>query len=80
MVTAGISRAEKILEKEETKLMWDHNICTNHNIEARRPDIVLVKKKAKECFLIDIAMSGDVRVVEKKEKKMKKYRDLCREI
>ena len=54
--------------------MRDHNILTYHNIEARRPDIV--KKKVRECFLIDIDVSGDVRVEGRKEKKSEKYKDL----
>ena len=49
-------------------------------IEARRPDIVLVNKESKECFVIDIAVPGDVRVERKEDEKIEKYRDLCREL
>ena len=40
-------RAEKVIESEDAKLLWDYNIFTDHNKGARRPDIVLVNKKAK---------------------------------
>ena len=53
---------------------------TDHVIEARRPDIVVVKKETSECLLIDIAVSGDVRVERKEDEKVEKYRDLCREL
>ena len=62
------------------KLYWDFNIYTDHVIEARRPDIVLVKKETKECVVIDIAVPGDVRVERKEDEKIEKYRDLCREL
>ena len=71
--------AEKFLKNKEAKLMWDQNIFTAHIIEARRPDIVPVEKKSKKCFLIDIAVPGDV-VVKKKNNNNNKYRGLCKKI
>ena len=39
-------RADKVAENDEVKLLWDfHCMQTDHVKEARRPDIVLVKKK-----------------------------------
>ena len=49
-------------------------------IEARRPDIILVKWKVKECVIIEIAVPWDVRTKIKEEKKVDKYQDLAREI
>ena len=49
-------------------------------IKARRPDIILVKKKVKEWFIIDIAVPGDVRTKIKEEEKVDKYKDPAREI
>ena len=40
-------------------------------IEARRLDIVLVDKKNKEVKIIDIAVPGDSRVIEKELEKLK---------
>lgn len=73
-------RAEPTIENEKVKLFWDFNIYTDHVIEARRPDIVLVNKETKECVVIDIAVPGDVRVDRKEDEKIEKYRDLCREL
>ena len=50
-------------------------------IESRRPDIVVVLKKEKECKIIDITVPGDCRICEKETEKIEKYADeLKREI
>ena len=53
------------MENENVKICWDLNLYTDHVIEARRPDIVVVKKEMSECLLTDIAVPGDVRVERK---------------
>ena len=44
-------------------------IQCDKEIEARRPDIVIVDKVQKEVKLIDVAIPGDVRVPEKEIEK-----------
>ena len=53
---------------------------TDHVIETMQPDIVVVKKEMSECLLNDIAVPGGVRIKKKKDEKVEKYRDLCREL
>ena len=53
---------------------------TDHVIEARRPNIVVVNKETSECLLIDVAVPGDVRVERKEDEKVEKYRDFSREL
>ena len=60
--------------------MWDFNIQVDKFIEARRPDIFLVRKKKKECVIIDIAVLGNFRTQMKEDKKIEKYEDLRQEI
>ena len=36
---------ETVLENEDYKILWDFSIQTDHVIEARRPDLVVVDKK-----------------------------------
>ena len=62
------------------KLLWDFNIRTDRVIEARRPDIVLINKKNKEVFVVDVANHGDFRVKDKELEKMEKYQDLVIEV
>ena len=58
----------------------DFNIQYDSLIECRRPEIMVVLKKKKECKIIDIAVPGDSRIGEKELEKMEKYDDLKREI
>ena len=39
---------ESVLENEVHKILWDFEIQTNHQIFARQPDLVIVKKKQKK--------------------------------
>ena len=59
--------------------MWDFSIQTDHVIEARRPDLVVVDKKERSCKIIDFAVPGDSRIEEEKDK-IEKYQDLGREL
>jgi len=56
------------------------NIQTDHVIEHRRPDTVVVDKDKKRALLIDIALPADARVEEKEQENMDRYADLAREL
>ena len=60
--------------------LCDVVIQCDKEIEARRPDIVVLDKKRKEVKIIDIAMPGDVRVCEKELEKIDKYKFLKDEV
>ena len=40
--------------------MWDFSIQTDHVIEARRPDLVVVDKKDRICKITDFVVPGDL--------------------
>ena len=67
-------------ENEEVKIFWDVMIQCDREIKARKPDIVVVNKNERSCAIIDIAISGDIRVSEKEKEKMKRYQELKGEI
>ena len=71
---------EGVSRKGNTKKLWDFNIQCDHEIEARRPDIVVVNEDAKECKIIGVAMPWDSRVRANEQEKIEKYGDLKREI
>ena len=71
---------ESVLENEDYKILWDFSIQTDHVIEARRPDLVVVDKKRRTCKIIDFAVPGDSRIEEKEKEKIEKYQDLRREL
>ena len=60
--------------------MWDFSIQTDHLIEARRPDLLVVGKKERSCKVTDFAVPGDSRIEEKKKDKVEKYQDLGKEL
>ena len=71
---------EGVLETSDVKILWDFNIQTDNEIQARRPDIVVVNKKDRKCYIIDVAVQGDVRIAEKETEKIEKYDELKREV
>ena len=73
-------RAEKVLDNESYKLLWDFDIKTDKVIKERRPDLVIVKKESREAWLIDVAVPGDARVAQKELEKKTKYQDLAIEL
>ena len=71
---------EEAVEDDGVKLIWDINIQCDNVMEARRPDLILVDKKAKSCVIIDVAVPGDCRICEKEIEKAEKYQNLKREL
>ena len=71
---------ESVLENENYKILWDFSIQTDHAIEARRPDLVVVDKKERICKTIDFAIPGDSGIQEKEKDKIEKNQNLEREL
>ena len=61
---------ESVLQNEGYKIFWGFSIQTDHVIEARRPDLVLVCKKERSCKTIDFAAPGDSRIETKEKDKI----------
>ena len=53
---------------------------TDKVIETRKPDLKLINKEINQCQVIDIAIPGDIRVVQKEDEKIGKYKELVFEI
>ena len=66
---------ESVLENEDYKLLWDFSVRTDHEREARSPDLVIIDKRDKSCQIIDVAIPEDGRVREKEDEKVEKYQD-----
>ena len=71
---------DKVLENEKIKILWDYDVRTDHVIQARRPDLILVQKETKKVSLIDVAIPWDSRVEDKSKEKIEKYQDLKMEL
>ena len=66
------------MESDGTKFLWDFNIQTDKEIQARTPDLVVLNRRDNQCFIIDITVPNDSGILEKE--KIEKYQDLRREI
>ena len=71
---------ECFLENEDYKILWHFSIQTDHVIEARSPDLVVIDKKERSCKIIDFAVPRDSRIEEKEKDKIEKYQVLGREL
>ena len=71
---------ESVLENETHKLLWDFNIQTDHQILAKRPDLIIINTKKTTCRIVDFAVPVDHRVKLKECEKSNKYLDLVREL
>ena len=71
---------EKVVENDRAKILWDYDVRTDHRIQARKPDLIVVNKETQKVQLIDVAIPWDTRVMEKSREKKEKYHDLKMEI
>ena len=69
-----------VLENNTHKLLWDFDIQTDHLISARRPDLIKIKKKKRNCEIVDFAVPADYRIKLKECEKRDKNLDLTREL
>ena len=61
-------------------MLWDFSVRTDHEIEARKPDLLIIDKSENNCKIIDVAIPEDGRVRAKEDEKVEKYQDLAREV
>ena len=72
--------AEKVLENERYKILWDFLIQCDRTIQACKPDLVLVDKRKKEAIIVDVAVPKERLVADREIEKVQKYQELRREI
>ena len=75
-----VEKDTRILENEDAKILWDFSIQTERKIEHNKPDVVLLDKSKKVCFVLDVACPFDTRVIKKEKEKIEFYTDLKYEI
>ena len=67
------------MENDSCKILWDVTIQTDHVIEARRPDMVIIDKTKNECN-VDSGCLFHSKIEEREKDKMKGSNDLKREL
>ena len=69
-----------VQENDTHKLLWDFDIQTDHQISARRPDLIIINNKKNITYkIVDFPVSADRRVKLKESEKKDKYFNLARE-
>ena len=57
-------------------ILWNQQVQTNRAIPNNKPDIIIRDNEKRTCMLIDVAISGDRKVIKKEAEKILKYKDL----
>ena len=50
-------KPDSVVENKTHKLLWEFEIQTDHLISARRPDLVVIKKRT--CQIADFSIPAD---------------------
>ena len=69
-----------VMENDKVKLLYDFTLQTDREIHHRKPDLVLLKKESRDCFIVDVAIPGDHRIDIKEVEKIDNYSELRLEI
>ena len=72
--------AEKVLESDLCKILWDFSIQTGKKLNHNKPDITVIDKVNKTCLIIDPSCSFDSRILVKEEEKLSNYDELKYEL
>ena len=72
------AQVDKVLQKEDVKILWDFKIQIDKHLAHNIPDITVVEKK--RVWITDVAIPGDGKIEEKELEKISKYQHLKIEI
>ena len=75
-----VDSEKKVLENEDVKVLWDFPIQTDKKLDHNRPDITMIDKRKKVCWLIDVACPFDTRIDKKEHEKIEAYTELKYEV
>ena len=63
-----------------TRTSYHKDFLADPEIGARRPDLMTIDKRDRNCQLIDVAIPEDGKVREKEDEKIENYLDLARDV
>ena len=67
------SKDNSVVENDEVKTLWYFSIETEQKMEHNRPDVAVIDKKEKLCYVIDVAYPFDKRIQKKEKEKVGVY-------
>ena len=71
---------EVIMENDDVKIYWDTDIITDRMVRHNRLGIVVLKKKDKAMYIVDITIPLDENIRNSRTEKIAKYQDLANEM
>lgn len=71
---------DRILENDEVRVYWDTDIITDKAVIHNRPDILVLYKKKKKAFIVDVTIPLDENIRNSRAEKIAKYQELADEI
>ena len=71
-----VEKEMRLLENERVKILWDFSIQRATKIGRNKQDVILLEKKEKICYIVDVACPFDQRIEKKEKNKVKNYTDL----
>ena len=70
----------RLLKNDRVEILLDFSIQTEMKTDHNKPDLILLEKREKICYIADIACPFDTRIEKKEKNKIKNYTDLKYEI
>lgn len=68
-----IDKESRVLEKDKVKILWDFTTQTEKKLEYNKPDLVVLNKKEKITYIVDIGCPFDTRIKEREKNKNREY-------
>ena len=65
-----------VAKNNKVRVLWDFEIKADRQIQACRPDFVVIDKQTKERLRIYIAIPNDTHIVDKEREEIEKSQDL----
>ena len=62
------------------KILWEFTLQTDKKLEYNKPDLVILAKKEKTVYIVDVGCPFDTRINEWERTKIEKYTDLKYEL
>ena len=75
-----VEKEMRVLENDKVKILRDFSIQTETKTDHNKPDLILLEKKEKICYIVDVACPFDPRIEKKRKDKVKSHGDLKYEI
>ena len=71
-----VEKEMRVLENDKVKILRDFSIQTETKTDHNKPDLILLEKKEKICYIVDVACPFDPRIEKKRKDKVKSHDDL----